>query len=230
MKTWSAVAILLVLAIVPSRAQEKPSPDVDESVHLDFLELEQDVDKTLLREAMLLQGRNGLKPSSERPSSDDDRRRAEVDNHRLREYIQAKKQAIGQRSDELKKIRGMTTKAASKPSTPPAEADRQKLIEEYQNAQVEAQLLQTQAQMYQQPLQEAIQALAEAEFAASNDPSQREKAEAARKQYEKAKAKFVELSKRLQLEQTKIGEIQSRFGLGGMGGMGGMGCMGGGFM
>jgi hypothetical protein len=228
MKTWPAFAILLVLGLAPSRAQEKPAPAQDDRVELKLAELEQDVDLTLIREAMLLRGRKGLVPLSKRPTSDEDRRREEEDTLDLEKYIQGKKQDIIERSARLesKKIPAKTTTRGSKP----AEADRQGLIEKIQNAQVEVQLLQMQVNLYQKPLDEAINALAEADFAASTDPSQQAKAEAARKRFDKAKAKYVDLSKRLQLEQSKMGEMQMRIGMGGMGGMGGgMGGMGGGF-
>ena len=69
----------------------------------------------------------------------------------------------------------------------------------------------------QEPLNAAVQALAAAELAASNDESQRAKAEAARKEFEKIKAKYVGCSKQLQAER------QGTQPMGMMGGMGGMG-------
>ena len=169
MKTRLALAALLALAVAPSEAQEP-----DESVRLELAELEQDVDKTLLREAMLLLGRKALVPSSERPTSDEDRKREAEDARQLEEYIQRKKQALIQRSAELKKIRGMATTADSKP-------DRQRLIEEIEKVQVEVGKLQGQVQMYQRVLKDAINTLAEAEVLAVADPSQEEKVHELRK-------------------------------------------------
>ena len=148
MKTWPALAVLLVLAVAPSWAQEQPAPDQDDKVQLELAELEQDVDKTLLREAMLLLGRKGLMPSSERPTSDEDRRREAEDAHQLEEYIQRKKQALIERSAELKKIRAKTTTEGSKPATPPAEADKQRLIEKLAKAEVEVQMLRREIERY----------------------------------------------------------------------------------
>jgi hypothetical protein len=64
-------------------------------------------------------------------------------------------------------------------------------------------------------LDQAVQTLAAVELAASNDESQRGKADSARKDYDKVKARYVEQSKRLQLEQQ---EMQSMQQMGGMGG------------
>lgn len=74
-------------------------------------------------------------------------------------------------------------------------------------------------QLYQQPLNEALQTLAKAEIAAGNDETQREKADAARKRFKKVRSKYVELSKKLQLEQDEVAELRNRLGLSGMGGM-----------
>ncbi|SIO56771.1 hypothetical protein SAMN05444166_5292 [Singulisphaera sp. GP187] len=68
-------------------------------------------------------------------------------------------------------------------------------------------------------MSKAIDALATAEFAASDDETQQAKAEAARKEYEKIKAKYIVFSKRLQLEQRELQSIQQSIGMGG--GMGG---------
>jgi len=104
---------------------------------------------------------------------------------------------------------------------PREEGDQQTLVKELEEAQVEAELLQMQSQLYRPPLNETMQALAAAEFAASNDESQRDKADAARKRYVKARDTYLELSKKLRLAQSKVDELQNRIDFGGM--------MGGGF-
>src|SRR4051812_44358676 len=86
MKTWPAFSVLLVLCVGTSRAQEKPAPILDDKVELELAELEQDVDKTLLREAMLLLGRKGLVPLSERPTSEEARQREDEDTLVLKNY------------------------------------------------------------------------------------------------------------------------------------------------
>ena len=111
----------------------------------------------------------------------------------------------------------------NQPVKPSDDKDRQGLIEKMEEAQIEVQLLQLQTQLYQQPLYEALQALANAEFAASNDETQREKADAERKRFNNVKTKYVNFNKVLRLEQEKVAELQKCLGLGGMGSMGGMG-------
>lgn len=241
MKAWTAFALVLVLGVVPANAeaqeQDKKPEDNQASVssRIELLELEQDVDKTLLHDAMLQLGRSSLRQMPDRPGFDDRmRERQQANVAALKEVIEEKKHAYTRRSDELKKLRAELKKQQITPATPTRnqvgqvrnpvdEKERQGLVEKLMDSQVEAQLLQSQEQSYQQRLNEAIQALTQADFAASNDPTQQEKADAARKRFEKAKAKFVDISKRLQLEQGKIGEMQSRTGRIGMGGMGGMG-------
>ncbi len=224
----AASALLLAFGI-PARAQQQPAPPRNENVQTELIELEQDVDKALLREAMMLLGRKNLKPSSERPTSDEARKREAEDAAVLEDYIQRKKQAIIERAGELRKGRAESFRARMAQIVPKApEADRQGLIEKMEGAQVEVQLLQTQVQAFQQPLSQAIQELTAAELAASQDANQRSKAEEARKGYEKAKSKFVEISKRFQVEQGKLAEMQQSMGGMGGGGMGG-GGMGGGF-
>jgi hypothetical protein len=216
-----ATLVLLLAFGVPARAQQQ-SPPQAEKVQSELLELEQEVDRTLLREAMLLLGRKGLRPSSERPTSDEARKREAEDAVVLEEYIQRKKRDIVERANSLREMRSEAIRVSRAPTARPrpqgAVADAQGLIERVESAQVEVQLLQTQVQMSQQPLNEAINALAAAELAAGSDETQRAKADTARKEYEKAKSKFVEFSKRFQVEQGKLNEMQQVAGMGGMGG------------
>jgi hypothetical protein len=191
-------------------------------VQSELLELEQDVDKTLLREAMLLLGRKGLRPSSERPTSGEARDREAEDAEVVEAYIKQKKKAIVERASLLRDMRSEASRVSRAPTTRPrprgVNPDAQGLIEKVESAQVEVQLLRTQVQMFQQPLNEAINALAAAELAAGSDEAQRAKADAARKEFEKVKSRFVEVSKRFQVEQGKLSEMQQGIGMGGMGG------------
>jgi DNA polymerase III delta prime subunit len=174
--------------------------------------MEQDADKTALREALLLQAQQGMK--AERSLSEKD---ADV----LNAFISRKKAAIIARAAELTKTRLGARRLPNtvSPVDQPTTADRQAIIEKIEKAQIETQLLQAQINLLQNPLSKAINALATAEFAASDDETQKAKADEARKEYEKIKAKYVEHSKRLQLEQQ---EVQSMQQMGGMGSFGGM--------
>ena len=58
-----------------------------------------------------------------------------------------------------------------------------------------------------------------AEIAASRDESQKAKADAARKEFDRVKAKYVDFSKRFQVEQDRLDEMRRMTGM--MGGMGG---------
>ena len=225
MKHLAPFALLLLLGGNPARAQQQqPAPTQGSRIRRELLELEQEVDKTLLREAMLALGRKELRPTSERPGDDPAKLRDEEDIKRLRFFIEEKKAAIEERSSALDKARGVPTQAQMASARPnPSEKqasaeDRQGLIEKVENVQVEVQLLQTQVTLFQQPLQEAINALASAELAASNDETQKGKADSARKEFEKTRAKFVEYSKRLQVEQGKLQSMQQMSGMGMMGG------------
>jgi len=239
MKTCTAFALLLVLGVIPAKAQEQDKkPEENQasvSSRIELLELEQDVDKTLLHDAMLQLGRSSLRKMPDRPGFENRFMEAQQANvAALKELIEDKKHAYTRRSDELKKLRAELKKQQITPAIPTHnpvgqvrnpvdEKERQGLVEKLVESQVESQLLQSQEQSYQQRLNESIQALTQAEFAADNDPTQKEKADAARKRFDKAKTKYVDITKRLQAEQGKIGELQSRTGYFGMGGMGGMG-------
>jgi len=229
MKTWTVLAMMIVLGGVRVGAQE-PAAASDDRVLLELLELEQDVDKTLLREAMLLVGRSGIKRSPDKEDFPGARMGAlQVED--LKAYIADKKSSIIARSAELKKRMLAVQQGNARPkpaplnqATPSIDApERQRLIEKREAARVEIQLLQVENQLYQGPMNAALQALAAADFAASNDASMRAKAETARQEFDKAKAKYVECTKKLWLEEAKVSEFDQRLNSGGMSGMGGMG-------
>jgi hypothetical protein len=229
MKTLPVVALLLVLGGPSARAQQQnPTPVVDRA-QLELLELEQDVDKTLLKEAMLLLGRKELRPLSERPSAEGAKHREEADVANLQKFIVTRKEAITERSAAMTKAREVTNRVQiSQPSPRNGQAlarDRQALIPRYSEAQVEAQLLQRKSELFQKSLNEAVEVLANAEVAASTDPSKQKDVEAASKQFDRAKSNYVEVSKKFLAVQAEFFDLQQRGGLGGMG----MGGMGGGF-
>lgn len=207
------VFALVVLFSVSATAQQPASPR--QAIEQELLELEQDVDKTVLREALLLQARNDLKGA---PGGEQNKKQWVQDAVALRDFIDSKKHAIIARAAELsdKRVasRRVPTMALGPGVDPSARADRQAIIERVENAQVEAQLLQAQRDLLRSPLEKAVQNLAAAELEASHDETQHAKADAARKEYEKIKSRYVEYSKRLRLEQQ------------GMQQMGGMGSFG----
>jgi hypothetical protein len=215
---------LVVLFGVPATAQQLPAqrqpPAQRLSIEVELLELEQEVDKSILREALSLLGRKGMIPSPSLANTKD-----ADDVAVLRDFVAKKKEAIITRAAELGKSRGpsMRGSTASTVSTAdqPAKVDRQAAIEKIDNAQIDAQLLQAQINLLQPDLANAIDALAAADIAASKDEGKRGKAAEARKEYEKIKARFVEHSKRLQLEQEELQSMQRMMGMVGMGGMGG---------
>ena len=250
MTTRVAFAFLLIFGVqangqqggfpatgVQARGQQQPQlvPSQENQVQLELLELEQDADKALMKEAILLLGRKGLKLSSERPTDKEAMKREVDDVDSLKAFIEEKKASIIKRSTEMKALREeplrlRRAQAASQVVQRNAQMtkpDRQEQIERMEASQAENQLLQRQVQIYGQKLTEAIETFVNAELAAGNDETQKEKAEVAKKQYEKAKAKFVEISKQAQLEQNKFNELQQQVNMGGMGMGGGMGGMGG---
>jgi hypothetical protein len=235
MKRLTAFA-MVVLSCAPATAQTSPraqQPAVQrqaqaqaQGIEVELLEMEQDVDKSILREALLLLGRAGMTPGPQQGKL-----QADEDVAAMRAFVEKKKEAIIARDAELKKrrlggTRGTTTTTAPT-AVQPDNADRQADIEKLENAQIETQLLQAQINLLQPDLTSAIDALAAADIAASKDETQRPKADEARREYQKIKAKYVEHSKRLPMEQRELLSIQRMMGMGGMGGGGGGG--GGGF-
>lgn len=228
MKTWTALALLLALGVAPAKGQgrtEEPEKTASLPAEIELLELEQDVDRGLIREALVTIARSSVRRRS--VSSDD----KELD--ALKEFVEVTKHHFLARAAEIRTKRaGLVRPAgprgassrdqAGRPPAPSAspvdDREKQALIEKAEEAQIEVQLLQAQTQLYQQPLHEAIQSLAAAEFAAGDDKAQQEKAEAARSRFEKAKARYVGFSRKLQVEQDKLQGLQMRLNMGGMGG------------
>jgi hypothetical protein len=232
MKSMATFALVLLLC-VPARAQLGGMGGVGgvplmqaKSIEVELLEIEQEADKAALKEALLLQAKQGMKPMR---GTDPEKRQFAEETAALRDFIAEKKTVITRRADELNKFRVMGPSAAASVNRgekrgngeQQVKVDQQASYEKYAEAQVNAQLLETQVNLLQEPLNSAIQALANAEIAASNDGSKAATVEAARKEFEKIKAKYVGYQKQLQEE---------RLGMRLMGGMGGMGGgMGGGF-
>jgi hypothetical protein len=249
MKTLAAFALVLVFGAQaqaqlggggapgnPGRGQQQQAvPTQETQVGLELLELEQEADKTLLKEALLVLGRKGLNVAMERPGDEGASKRELEQQEALKSYIAAKKESIVKRSAEiqalrdepLRRRRAQAATQVAKVNTELARMDRQGQIEKIEASQAEIQLLQRQGQAYGQKLTEAIEALVNAELMVGKDETQRGMADEARRQYEKAKAKYVEVSKQTRLEENKLNELQQQAGMGGFGG--GMGGLGGGF-
>jgi hypothetical protein len=213
MKSLATFA-LVVLFCVPARAQFGgmgggggiPATQA-QSIETQLLEMEQEADKMALKDALLLQARQGMEPKSERQDH------IVV----LRDFIAKKKDAISNRDAELKKLRSSRTVAATAGRKQP-QFDLQASIESSEKARIESQLLQAQVNLLEPELSKAIDALAAAEHEANKDEKQRSKADDARKVYEKIKAQYVEHSKKLRLEQQQSGGMGGMIGMGGMGG------------
>lgn len=204
MKTLAAFT-LVVLSCVPAMAQFGGTEGMGAarqpqkvSLDVEFLEMEQDADKAALKEALLLQARQGMKPAR---VTQPEKERFEEEAAALRSFIEKTKEAIIARSAELAKTR--VAKAA--PAGQPPKFDRKAAIEESEKAQVEARLLRAKLGHLEEPLAKAIKELAEAEFAAGNDEARCGKAATARREYDKIKARHVELSTELRLEEQQAG-------------------------
>jgi hypothetical protein len=229
MKSMATFA-LVVLLCVPAKAQYggmggHPATQA-QSIEIDLLEMEQEADKSALKEALLIQARQGMRPIQ---GTDPEKRQFAEDTVALRDFIAKKKEAITARAAEMRKSRIAGSLPAARnvrvdqqaKSDQQAKVDRQATYEKYAEAQIDVQLLEAQLALLQEPLNAAVQALAAAELAASNDESQRAKAEAARKEFEKIKARYVGFNKRLQAEQQELQSMGMMAGMPGMGGMGG---------
>src|SRR5947209_1470186 len=97
MKTCALIAVSLVLGVDSARADE---PDKLTSLRgeIEFLEIEHDVDKTLMREAMLNLGRNTMAGLAGSPPTEAMRLRIEAELAGLEKFIAAKKVALLDRS------------------------------------------------------------------------------------------------------------------------------------
>jgi hypothetical protein len=113
MKIWPAFAMVLALGVIPARAQQQanePEKSISQDGEIELLELEQEVDKTLLREALLLLGRARMRPLQEQGKVEEFREREAEAVAALKEYIEQKKHTFTRRSDELKKRRAELAK------------------------------------------------------------------------------------------------------------------------
>ncbi|OJW13713.1 MAG: hypothetical protein BGO49_29760 [Planctomycetales bacterium 71-10] len=222
MKYFAAFA-LAFLACVPARAQlggmgGRPATQ-PQNIEAEILEMEQEADKAALKEALLLQAREGMKGTQ---GTDVEKKQEAEDSAALRDFIARKKGAITARAAKLVENRTAGRQApAARAVRPPQGADDQDLIEGYEKAKVEIQLLQAQANLLQPDLAKAVDDLASADLAAGTDQTHREKAEAARKEYDRLKTKVVDINKRLYQERRIMAPMQMQMQAMGMGGMGG---------
>ncbi|MHC5538809.1 hypothetical protein ACYOEI_11355 [Singulisphaera rosea] len=182
------------------------------SIETELLEMEQEADKTALKEALVLQARQDMKSLSG-PEQQVAAEQAKT----LADFIDRKKKAIIGRNAELRELRNPKVAAAAA-AAKPAQFDWRAAIEKSENARIESQLHQAQVSLLEPELASAIEELAGAEHAAGKDEKLSAKADEARKAYEKIKAQYLEHSKQLRLEQQEAGGMG-----GGMGGMGGQG-------
>jgi hypothetical protein len=208
-----AAFALVVIVCVPAMAQQQ-SPQ-RRPVERELLDIEQEVDKTLLREALLLQGRARMKGV---PDDKAEAKQYEKDAKVLEEFIARKKEAITERAAEVtnKLMANRPTMTLEAPAD--QSAKHQAAIEKIETGKVEVQLLAAQIELLQEPLSKAVENLAAADLSSSKDETLRAKAEEARKDYDKIKARYVELNKRLQIEQEGMQSLQQSFGMGGFGG------------
>lgn len=238
MKCLAAFA-LAIFASVPAMAQfggmggmgGAQSPQ-NPSIEVQLLEMEQEADMAALKEALLLQAKQGIKSV---PDSRAGKERDADETVRLRDFIAKKKEAITNRAAEIADKRTAGRRVPTRPpgrqpnsneqatprSNQSTDGGRQESVEDYERAKVEVQLLQAQINLLQKPMEEAIQALAKADLEASTDEAKRPAAQAARKDYEKIKEKLVEHNKRLYQQQLVILPMQQqrqRMGMLGFGG------------
>ena len=125
MKSMATFALIALLC-VPAKAQfggmggmgGGPATQA-KSIELELLEMEQEADKAALKEAFLLQARQGMKPIR---GADPEKRQSAEDAAALRDFIAKKKEAIIERAAEVKKARV----AGSPPAARNARADQHK--------------------------------------------------------------------------------------------------------
>ncbi len=192
----------------------------EDRVKLDLLELEQEVDKSLLREALTNLG----KATMANPKADV---------VALSDFIQTKKASIESRAASMAEIKDKPFKAKRELSQArqAPKSDQLAQIEALQLGEVEIQLLQSQVGSYQNKLTTSIQELTKAEmnseFGGLSPEQKKNDLDAARQQYDKVKARYVDYSKQLQAHQMDVLNLQRQLGINNM--FGGMGGMGGGF-
>jgi hypothetical protein len=217
MKSMAAFS-LIVLLCVPAKAQSGGmgggSATQAKSVELELLEIEQEADKAALKEALLLQARQGMQQIR---GTDHAKRQAAEDVEILRDFIDMKKREIVKRAAELGKSRisslRRSTTATASTADQPALVERQVAIEKIEAAQVEDQLLQAKINLLQNGLSEAINVLAALDVAAEENEAKRAEAEKARMKYEKIRAGYIVHKKRQQMIRQ---ELQSMYRMQGM--------------
>jgi hypothetical protein len=232
MATFVLIALLCVSAKAQLGGMGGGGPATQAmSIELELMEMEQEADKAALKEAFLLQARRGMKPIQ---GTETEKRQFAEDAAALRDFIAKKKESIIERAAEVRKARVAGLPPAARnaradqqdKSDQQTRLDQQATFEKYAEAQINVQLLETQLALLQEPLNAAVNNLAAAEFAASaaiNDETKAANARAARKEFEKIKARYAGYSKQLQVERQGMQQVerqQVRM-MGGMGGMGG---------
>lgn len=103
MKIWPAFAVLLVLGGVPAHADDK-----DEATSLrreiEAMKFGRDINKTLLREALLQVGRRAMKQITDPPpNTDEARKRTEQEFVAWRAFLHEKEKAVVERTDQLER-------------------------------------------------------------------------------------------------------------------------------
>jgi hypothetical protein len=228
MKTCALLAVVLVLAVDPVRADE---PDKLTSLRgeIEFLEIEQDVDKTLLREAMLNLGRNTMAGLAGSPPTEERKMRIEAELAGLEKFIAAKKAAVLERSAVLR-ARALEVaelqKAAARPKPAPRpaqtqaaaprdEAEDRELARQVEDLQVEEQLLGAKTQYLKLTLNQTIDKLAALEVGGDGDEAQRQKKTAeTRKTYDEIRRNYVEHMAKLKMGQEKLYELRRKLNQG----------------
>jgi hypothetical protein len=208
-----AAFALVALFCVPASAQQSPPRYVER----ELLAIEQEVDKALLKEALLQLGHARMKGA---PEGKAEAQKYEKEARDLEEYIASKKEAIVARASEMMKAQtdGRPMPPVTQESLAKQAAKRQDTIEKLETGKVDVQVLTAQVNKLRPQLSQAVEELAAADLAASKDETRRAKAEEARKEYEKLKARFVEISKRQQMVQEEIQSLQQSLNTGGFGG------------
>ncbi|SIO56779.1 hypothetical protein SAMN05444166_5293 [Singulisphaera sp. GP187] len=109
MKSLAAFALVLLLLCAPALAQQASRQPQSPGIEFELIEIAQDVDKTILREALMVQGRQGLKAEANL---------SEKEANALSEFIAKKKADIIARAAELGKSRvtGMRVPNAVSPA------------------------------------------------------------------------------------------------------------------
>jgi hypothetical protein len=172
-----------------------------------------DADRTLLGEARLTLGRAEI---SGRPVPDDFRRQ-------LDRFMQEKLEAVSKQEFDLRRkhdeIQRLEESLADRGIVRPEDLSRdsreqmkkvhEQRIEMLEEAELELQLLETQAQKSRGSLAEALTALVDSEFQEADDPENEARKNDARRRYREARAKHVQIRKRIVLEQEKAAGVRA---------------------